>query len=164
MERIVLAIAVAALLLSVLLVFAYAALLRIVREMQAASSVMTPAAVSEPLRQFSGPGNTLVLVVAEHCPACVSRIADLERLVATQPAPVPVVLLSQAEMSDTPAIREVRQLVDPALVGQLRVSVTPTAILFDQQGQEFSRSIIGSEAALASALYGPSEPAARANA
>jgi hypothetical protein len=140
----------------ILLLFANSALLKLVREQQAAlaelrlgrtrvedrSHLVVPAMASNDGRP------TFALVVDARCPACADRARHFAALAgagsSSRMAAVSVDEETGRWFDDT----AVSVHIDAALVGQIGVAITPTVIHYDSQGREQWRRAVGTDADL----------------
>jgi hypothetical protein len=131
----------------VLLMLIVAVLLRDVRGLQAAmANVVQPLRTRVPAfaSRTDPPGDTFVLAVSTHCPACEARALALARAASERTGRI--VLLSA---DATPAAwvdgAAVEVIADPVLLGELRVDVTPMLLRYDPDGGERFRKPVGSD-------------------
>lgn len=120
-----------------------AALLRDVRALQNAMADVTPA----PRRQvaaFAGADVTYVLVVSAHCPACEGRARALACADTSENGRT-VLLSADAAASTWVAGSPVETVIDPYLLGELGVDVTPLLLRYDADGNERFRRPVGSD-------------------
>ncbi|MEU4511404.1 hypothetical protein AB0G05_18085 [Nonomuraea wenchangensis] len=136
---------------TVLLLFAFAALLNMVRELrakllQAQAAAPAAPAVRSVARFGSEDGRpTFVLVVSEHCPLCVERARHLAAVAGPDLAGHAVLLASAGHCADWVAGSEVLPVIDAALLGQLAVGATPTLVKYSADGTEEWRRVVGSD-------------------
>jgi hypothetical protein len=146
--------AVLALLGAVLSMFAFSALLKMVRDLQAAVLELRAAggpAAEAPgsLPELAAPDGrpTFALVVDAHCPACRDRARRLVDLAPQVTAGNLIVITADDECAswvggagDRLAVR-----VDPVLLGRMGVGVTPALVKFDPVGGEVWRRILADD-------------------
>lgn len=160
-----LAISIVSLLLSVLLLFGYASLLAIIRDLQGA--VLDPERLTRrTLEFFVGDRLSLVLVTEDGCHGCLARTADLEELISASSglkddlafhlfhlgSRVPGGQASQALWSVT---------TDAELIGSLGVGVLPSVLVYDRGGEELVRTIVGDRVSLERILEWARQQAAK---
>ncbi|WP_336216343.1 hypothetical protein [Nonomuraea sp. LPB2021202275-12-8] len=136
---------------TVLLLFAFASLLNMVRELQGKLLTAQAAAPAAPaVRTVARFGSddglpTFVLVVSEHCPNCRERAQHLSA-VAEAGLPWHAVLLASADRcAEWAADSHVLPVIDAALVGTLAVGATPSLIRYSADGTEEWRRVVGSD-------------------
>lgn len=135
---------------TVLLLFAFAAMLNMVRELQSkllsAQAASAAPAVRSVDRFASGDGlPTFVLVVSEHCPNCRERAHRLAA-VAGPDLSGHVVLLGPADRcAEWVADSQVLPIIDANLVGTVAVGATPTLVKYFPDGTEEWRRVVGSD-------------------
>ncbi|MEU8023686.1 hypothetical protein AB0B88_15875 [Micromonospora haikouensis] len=122
-----------------------AALLRDVRALQNAMADVT----RSPRRQVAAfasaeAEDTYVLAVSAHCPACERRSHALADVVPMQSRRV-VLLSADAAASAWVAGTPVEVVVDPVLLGELGVDITPLLLCYDADGHERFRRPVGSD-------------------
>lgn len=142
-----LALAVLAMAGVVFLTFGYSASLKLIRELEEKVNNPDGASKRRRLGYFAGPNFTFALIGQAGCSACVDRSSDLARLVALGTG-VPVnlsftILQAEGENSAVKLPAEVTFQKDPALVGRLDVGIFPTGLVFDPEGNEVARSVLG---------------------
>ncbi|MEU7894080.1 hypothetical protein AB0B45_14585 [Nonomuraea sp. NPDC049152] len=153
MQNVVNSLAVLSFLGTVLLLFAFAALLRMVRDLQQAAAKgpapagTTPATRSVPRFASGDERPTFVLVVTETCPMCRERASRLMEVSGA--AAGHLVLLSAAERcAEWVEGEAVTAIVDATLLGTIAVGATPTLIKYSPSGEEQWRRVVGSNADL----------------
>jgi hypothetical protein len=131
----------------VVLMVVLAALLRDVRALQSAMADVAPA----PRRQVAAfastggqPADTYVLVVSAHCNACEGRARALAGVDAAAERRT-VLLSADASASAWVAGSPVETVIDPFLLGELGVDVTPLLLRYDADGNERFRRPVGSD-------------------
>jgi hypothetical protein len=127
----------------IVLAVVQAALLRDVRALQQAMAEVTRL----PRRQvpaFAGTGDTYVLVVSAHCPACERRSRALADVAPRHDGRL-VLLSTDSAASAWVAGTPVEVLVDPVLLGELGADVTPLLLRYDADGHERFRQPVGSD-------------------
>lgn len=163
MSALALALAGLALFGVVLLGFACSALLRLLREIQAAIAggmVGEPRAMSE----FIGTGMSLVMAIDRSCRTCIDRTGDLSELVNSLdplPSNLSISVVTSGENSGIADLPESVALIsDSALIGRMGVSIFPTGLVYDATGQEIGRSVLADRVALERLLKWTQERAA----
>lgn len=150
MQSAINALAVLSFLGTALLFFAFSALLKAVRELQAAlvrtqSGAPVPKAARSNTRFRSDDGRpTFVLVVSELCGNCRDRTAHLSATAGSATAGH-VVVLCASGCSDWIADSSVTSIVDAELLGALGVGAMPSLIRYTPDGTEEWRRVIGSD-------------------
>ena len=142
---------------TVLLFFAFSALLRTVRELQAglvrsqsgAPAPNTPRSVARFRSEDGRP--TFVLVVSENCANCIDRTRHLVETGGTSPDGRVLVLCAGA-CADWVAGSPVEALTDSDLLGTIGIGATPSLIRYAPDGTEQWRRVIGSDEDLDSLL------------
>ncbi|WP_157549241.1 hypothetical protein [Nonomuraea candida] len=136
---------------TVLLLFAFAALLNMIRELQGKllqAQAATPAApaVRSVARFGSDDGlPTFVLVVSERCPNCQERSRRLAAVAGPDMAGHAVLLASADRCAEWVAGSEVVPVIDAALLGTVAVGATPTLVKYSADGTEEWRRVVGSD-------------------
>ncbi|WP_117213696.1 hypothetical protein [Allorhizocola rhizosphaerae] len=139
-----------------LLVFAYAALLRDVRELQAGVRTGDLAAsgkVTAPALATSNEEGTYALAVDPACASCRIAVGAF-----AQPAAGPDrrIVTAVDEVTDWPEAAAVGVVVDRALWDSLHIQTTPMLLRFDPAGVLRERQIVGSAKHLEKLLGGAS--------
>ncbi len=154
MQAAVNSLAVLAFLGVVVLLFANSALLRIVRELQAAmAQVNTSSRVAdETHRQVDAFARddhrpVFAMVVDSSCPACHDRSIRYAKI-ADDPARHFVAVSADPSCAEWFAGTEIEAHIDADLLGHIGVSVTPTLIRYDHTGREQWRRVVASDADL----------------
>ncbi|MEV8372839.1 hypothetical protein AB0P21_08870 [Kribbella sp. NPDC056861] len=150
MQNLLNSLAVLAFLGTVLLFFAFAALLRTVRELQSAlvraqSGAPAPNTPRSVARFKSDDGRpTFVLVVSENCANCIDRTRHLVETAGTSPLGHVLVLCGGA-CADWVAGSPVKALTDSDLLGSIGIGATPSLIRYEADGTEQWRRVIGAD-------------------
>jgi hypothetical protein len=150
MQNLLNSLAVLSFLGTVLLFFAFSALLRTVRELQAGlvrtqSGAPAPNTPRSLARFRSGDGRpTFVLVVSENCANCIDRTRHLVETGGSSPLGRVVVLCAGA-CTDWVAGSQVEALADSDLLGSIGIGATPSLIRYEPDGTEAWRRVIGSD-------------------
>jgi hypothetical protein len=154
MENLFNSIAVLALLGVVLLLFASAAMLKMIRDLQAglveAQAAGGPAQFRPPavtnVAEFAAPDAlpTYVMVVHSSCPACRDRASEFVDLAADYTGGHLAALTSDAVCRDWFPGDQVRVVVDSALLGRIGIGVTPSMVKYGPDGAEQWRRVVGS--------------------
>lgn len=153
---------------TVLLLFAFASLLGMVRELQGkllraqAAAPAAPAVRSVPRFGSDDGLPTYVLVVSEHCPNCRERARRLADTAGPDRPWHAVVLGSADRCAEWVAGSQVLPVVDSALVGTVAVGATPSLVKYSPDGTEEWRRVVGSDEDLDALLT--VSPAERSNA
>jgi hypothetical protein len=141
----------------VLLLFATSALLRMIRDLQAAvidlQSHGAPALAGTPAMTVaeyaSGDGRpTYVLVVSASCPACRERSREFAELATGFAGGHLAALTGEPACATWFDGTGVAVAVDPVLLGRIGVGVTPTLLQYGADGTESWRRVVGSVADL----------------
>ncbi len=144
----------------VLLAFAYAALLRDLREIQAgirAGDIERATAVTAPALATSNVEGTYALVVDPACGTCASAVTTFAKHAnATEGTPDRRIVAAADEVKGWPEAGAVGVIVDRALWDRLRVQTTPLLLRFDPAGVLRERRIVGSVKHLEKLLEGAS--------
>ena len=156
MQTVVNSLAVLAFLGVVLLLFANSALLRIVRDQQAAMAdlrAVTMSATDQGHRQvdaFARNDNrpTFAIVVDSACPACHDRSLRFTKYASNEPAQAFAAVSADPVAGEWFSGTAVATHVDADLLGHIGVSVTPTLIKYDGTGREQWRRVVASDADL----------------
>ncbi|GGP05396.1 hypothetical protein LDL08_06320 [Nonomuraea glycinis] len=136
---------------TVLLLFAFAAMLNMVRELQGKLLQAQAAAPAAPaVRSVDRFGSadglpTFVLVVSEHCPNCRERAHHLAAVAGPDLSGHAVLLASADRCAEWVAAGEVLPVIDAALVGTVAVGATPTLVKYAADGTEEWRRVVGSD-------------------
>ncbi|GAA2207155.1 hypothetical protein GCM10009850_026130 [Nonomuraea monospora] len=136
---------------TVLLLFAFATLLNMVRELQGKLLQAQAAAPAVPaVRSVARFGSddglpTFVLVVSENCPLCVERARHLAAVAGPDLAGHAVLLAAAGRCAEWVAGSEVLPVIDAALLGQVAVGATPTLVKYSADGTEEWRRVAGSD-------------------
>ncbi|WBB70078.1 hypothetical protein [Micromonospora sp. WMMD812] len=154
MQNLFNSVAVLALLGVVLLLFASAAMLKMIRDLQAglveAQAAGGPAQFRAPavrtVADFAAPDAkpTYVMVVHSACPACRDRASELVGLAASYTGGHLAVLTADAACRDWFPGEHVRVVVDAVLLGRIAVGVTPSIVKYAPDGAEQWRRVVGS--------------------
>jgi hypothetical protein len=131
----------------VLLVLAVAALLRDVRALQGAmAEVVRPPPKTVPAfaSQTVPSRDTVVLAVSLHCAACEGRARALAQQASETTMRV-VLLSADSATADWVRGSAVEVIIDPVLLGELGVDVTPLLLRYDADGFERFRQPVGSD-------------------
>ncbi|MFI7604560.1 hypothetical protein ACIBTV_05490 [Micromonospora sp. NPDC049366] len=154
MQNLFNSIAVLALLGVVLLLFASAAMLKMIRDLQAglveAHTAGGPAQFRAPpvraVPEFAAADArpTYVMVVHSTCPACRDRASELVGLADSYRAGHLAALTADASCRDWFPGDRVRVVVDSALLGRIAIGVTPSLVKYDPDGTEQWRRVVGS--------------------
>jgi hypothetical protein len=166
MQTVFNSIAVLALLAVVLLLFANAALLKMVRDLQAglaevqAGSGTFSGGPAMTMPEFAAPDElpTYVLVVDAGCPNCHDRAVGYGRLSAGYASGHLAALTGDQACADWLAGTPVRVTVDRAVLGRVGVGVTPTLLKYGSDGVEAWRRLVGSDEDLLRLLGTPDAP------
>lgn len=136
---------------TVLLLFAFAALLAMVRELQGkllrAQAAVPAAPVVRTVDRFASDDGapTFVLVVSEHCPNCRDRAHRLAAVAGPGLSGHAVLLASAERCAAWVADSQVLPVIDSALVGTVAVGATPTLVKYAADGTEQWRRVVGSD-------------------
>lgn len=136
---------------TVLLLFAFAALLNMIRELQAKLLQAQAAAPAAPaVRSVARFGSddglpTFVLVVSERCPNCQERSRRLAAVAGPDLAGHAVLLASADRCAEWVADSQVEPVIDAALLGTVAVGATPTLVKYSADGTEEWRRVVGSD-------------------
>ncbi|WP_049556349.1 hypothetical protein [Nonomuraea sp. SBT364] len=136
---------------TVLLLFAFAALLNMIRELQAKLLQAQAAAPAAPaVRSVARFGSedglpTFVLVVSERCPNCQERSRRLAAVAGPGLAGHAVLLASADRCAEWVADSQVEPVIDAALLGTVAVGATPTLVKYSADGTEEWRRVVGSD-------------------
>jgi hypothetical protein len=155
-QTVVNSLAVLAFLCVVLLLFANSALLRIVRDLQAAMADLRAVSTSTGDRAhlqvdaFARDDNrpTFAMVVDAACPACHDRSLRFTKHAGDDPAHAYAAVSADRVAGEWFAGTDVAAHVDADLLGHIGVSVTPTLIRYDGTGREQWRRVVASDADL----------------
>lgn len=156
MQSVVNSLAVLAFLGVVLLLFANSALLRIVRDLQAAMTDLRAVSagptdrghlqVDAFARDDQRP--TFTMVVDSACPACQDRSVRFAKYAGDDRAHAYAAVSADRVAGEWFAGTAVAAHVDADLLGHIGVSVTPTLIKYDGTGREQWRRVVASDADL----------------
>ncbi|MFG2073805.1 hypothetical protein [Nonomuraea maritima] len=136
---------------TVLLLFAFAAMLNMVRELQAkllrAQAAVPAAPTVRAVDRFGSDDGapTFVLVVSEHCPNCRDRAHRLAAVAGPDLSWHAVLLASAERCAEWVADSQVLPVIDAALVGTVAVGATPTLVKYSADGTEEWRRVVGSD-------------------
>lgn len=146
MTALALALAGAALIGVVILAFGYSALLRIIDELQRAISTGGGIA-RDPVPALAGGRVSVAIVVDSGCRSCADRLDELAKRLGSEPSDlIDFHVIGAFDGADIPT--RVRAHRDPALTGTLAVTVRPCGLVFDGEGRELRRSVLGDPRAL----------------
>jgi hypothetical protein len=153
MQPVVNSLAVLAFLGVILLLFANSALLKLVRDLQAALADQRirqvaagdTAHLSVPTFAAGSGQPTYVLVVNARCPACEERSRSFAALPERQGFGRLVAISTDPRCAEWFAGSAVTTHIDPSLVGTVGVGVTPTLLKYDADGREEWRRVVGSD-------------------
>lgn len=159
--------AVLALIGALVSMFAFSALLKMVRDLQAAVLelrwALAPAAEPpRPLTELATRDGrpTFALVVDARCPACRDRVRRLVEIAPRVTGGNLTVITADEQCAswvdgaEGPAVQ-----VDPELLGQIGVGVTPALVKFDPAGAEIWRRVVADDDDLIRLLELSSAPA-----
>lgn len=132
----------------VLLAFGYAALLTLIKELQDRLDEVIPADRQRRVERLAGDRRSFVLVIEPTCVSCEDRIADLVEYVRErhEAAPFSLVVLQAASGSRPlalPGDLDIDFVSDARLVGELGVGIVPLGLIFEADGAETGRSVLG---------------------
>jgi hypothetical protein len=156
MQSVVNSLAVLAFLGVVLLLFANSALLRIVRDLQAAMTDLRslPSGAADrghlEVRAFARDDNraTFAIVVDSACPACHDRSQRFAKHAGDDVTHAFAAVSADQVAGQWFSGTAVTAHVDADLLGHIGVSVTPTLIKYDASGREQWRRVVASDADL----------------
>jgi hypothetical protein len=129
----------------VFLAFAYAASLKLIRELEDKLHAFALGDAPRQIDRFASDGVSFVVVGEEGCLACTERLGDLARYVAADGSAQLRFLVVQAGNGARPAVlpESVEFLADAGLVARLGIGVVPLGLVFDRSGTELARSVLG---------------------
>jgi hypothetical protein len=136
---------------TVLLLFAFASLLNMVRVLQSKLLYAQAAAPAAPavrsVARFASEDGlpTFVLVVSEHCPNCRERAHHLATVAGPGLSGHAVLLSSADRCAEWVVDSHVLPVIDAALVGVIAVGATPTLVKYSADGTEEWRRVVGSD-------------------
>jgi hypothetical protein len=149
MQNVFNSLAVLAFLGAIVALFAFSALLKIVRELQqAALAGPTPYSGVREVSRFASQDGlpTFVLVVSEHCQSCRDRAARLASLPAGSVRGHLVMLSGGLAVAGwAEGADDVTVITEPELLGSIAVGVTPTLVKYATDGTEEWRRVVGSD-------------------
>lgn len=141
MTLLALAVALLALAGVVVLAFGYSALLRVIDELQRAVAA-GGGPTARPVPAFAGGRTSVVLVVDGGCRSCEDRLVELADHVASG-ATGTLEVHVLGVFDDTGLPESVRRHGDAGLTGSLAVTTRPSGLVFDTDGRELRRSVLG---------------------
>lgn len=132
----------------VLLAFGYAALVTLIKELQDRLDEVVPGDRQRRVDRFAGDRPSFVLVIEPTCMSCEERVADLVEYVRRdhEVTPLSIMVLQAASGSRPPALPsdvEIDFVSDATLVGELGVGIVPLGLVFEPNGTETGRSVLG---------------------
>lgn len=156
MQTVVNSLAVLAFLCVILLLFANSALLRIVRDLQAAMTDLRAVSAGTTDRghlqvdAFARNDNrpTFAIVVDSACPACHDRSLRFAKYASNDVAHAFAAVSADPVAGEWFGGTAVAPRIDADLLGHIGVSVTPTLIKYDGSGREQWRRVVASDADL----------------